>query len=190
VDDADIRYSGGVKVLCAINEIEPWLEHNDVFVAIGDNQTRKRVSQRMEQIGAQLATLIHPSAVIADDVEIGYGSVVAANAVINCGSRIGKGVIINTAATVDHDNVIYDFTHISPGVHLAGTVQIGEMTWIGIGASVSNNVNVCRSCVVGAGAVVIKSIDRAGTYIGTPAVMRNGRSAEVEDSLFDTRGHS
>ena len=169
VDDADIGYSGGIKVLCSIGEIDPWLEQNDVFVAIGDNQTRKSIMHRMEQIGARFATLIHPSAVIADDVEIGSGSVVMANAVINCGSRIGKGVIVNTAATIDHDNQIGNFVHISPGAHLAGTVTMGDETWIGIGASISNNLNIRGGCTVGAGAVVIKDIDEAGTYVGVPA---------------------
>lgn len=73
-----------------------------------------------------------------------------ANAVINCGSKIGKGVIVNTAATIDHDNQIGNFVHISPSAHLAGTVTIGDETWIGIGASISNNLNICGGCTIGA----------------------------------------
>lgn len=94
-----------------------------------------------------------------------------ANAVINPGSVIGDGGIINTASSVDHDNVIGNFTHIAVGAHTAGTVKIGECVWLGIGAIVSNNVNICSGCVIGAGAVVIKDIGEAGTYIGVPARM-------------------
>lgn len=168
VDDADDKEVRGYQVIGKMVNIDQWIGKCDFFVAIGDNRTRHTIMSLLDEKGAQLATFIHPSAVIADDVEIGYGSVVTANAVINCGSRIGKGVIINTAATVDHDNVIHDYVHISPGVHLAGTVQIGEMTWIGIGAAVNNNVNICGGCTIGAGAVVIKNIDEVGTYVGVP----------------------
>ena len=52
------------------------------------------------------------------------------------------GVIINTSAFVDHDCVLADGVHISPGVHLAGGVTIGERSWIGIGASVRQLVSV------------------------------------------------
>ena len=172
VDDADINYSGGIKVVGRINDIDTWLMDSSFIVAIGNNHTRSRIMTMLEAKGAKLTSLIHPSAVIADGVKIGLGSAVMANAVINCGSRIGKGVIINTAATVDHDNEISNFVHISPGVHLAGNVQVGELTWVGIGVNICNNVSVCGGCTIGAGAAVIDNIDIKGTYIGVPAKWR------------------
>lgn len=137
------------------------------FAAIGDNVIRQKIMER----DVKWYTAIHPSAVVAQDVEISQGVVVMANAVINSGSTIGKGVIINTAATVDHDNIIEDFVHLSPGVHLAGTVTVKERTWIGIGAIVINNVTICSDAMVGAGAVVLKDVDKKGVYVGTPIRM-------------------
>lgn len=106
---------------------------------------------------------------IAEDVKVGVCTAVMANAVINSGSSIGNGVIINTAASVDHDNVIGDFSHVSPGAHLAGNVSIWERCWIGIGASVINNIYIVTDSIVAAGAVVIKDINEAGIYVGVPA---------------------
>jgi len=37
-------------------------------------------------------------------------------------------------------------------------VHVGKGTWIGAGAVVSNNVNICCGCTIGAGAMVIKDI--------------------------------
>ena len=91
-----------------------------------------------------------------------------AGVVINCCTRIGKGCIINTGATIDHDNLIEDYVHISPGAHLAGTVKVGQGSWLGIGSVVSNNVNITSGCKVGAGAVVVKDITEPGTYVGVP----------------------
>ena len=45
---------------------------------------------------------------------------------------------------------------------------MGSETWIGAGVTVSNNVNICGGCMIGAGAVVIKDIHDPGTYIGVP----------------------
>jgi acetyltransferase-like isoleucine patch superfamily enzyme len=46
---------------------------------------------------------------------------------------------------------------------------VGTGTWIGAGAIVSNNVDICADCVIGAGAVVIKDITEPETYVGVPA---------------------
>ena len=64
--------------------------------------------------------------------------------------------------------MIEDYVHISPGVNTAGTVKVGKGSWIGIGSVVSNNVNICSGCKVGAGAVVVKDITEPGTYVGVP----------------------
>jgi len=92
-----------------------------------------------------------------------------AGAVINCCSTIGKGCIINTGATIDHDNCIGDYVHISPGVHTAGGVKIGNGSWLGIGSVVINNIDIHSGCTIGAGAVVVNNITEKGTYVGVPA---------------------
>lgn len=139
----------------------------DLFIAVGNGQVRKKLMERENR--QNFPVLIHPNAVVADDVEIGCGSVVMAGAVINPGAKIGKGVIVNTSSSIDHDCVLGDYVHVSVGAHLAGTVTVGNNTWIGAGATVSNNVNICGGCMIGAGAVVIKDIEEEGTYVGVPA---------------------
>ena len=74
-------------------------------------------------------------------------------------------------AYVDHDCMIKDYVHISPGVHIAGTVQVGENTWIGTGTSIINNISIADDCIIGAGTVVIDDISNCGTYVGAPARM-------------------
>ena len=144
-------------------------EKYDFIVGIGDAKTRRKVQEKLISKGANVVTLIHPSAVIAYDAKIGTGTVVMAGAVVNPGTTVGDGVIINTCASVDHDNMIGDYAHISVGAHTAGTVAIGDNTWLGIGAVVSNNLSICSNCVIGAGAVVVKNIIKEGTYVGVPA---------------------
>ena len=95
-----------------------------------------------------------------------------AGAVINTDTTIGEGCIINTCSSVDHDNRLGDFVHVAVGAHLCGTVEVGRRTWIGAGATVSNNISVCDDCILGAGAVVVKDIKEKGTYIGVPAEKR------------------
>lgn len=138
------------------------------MISIGNANVRARIVGEMPD--AQWYTAIHPQAVISPlDTEIGPGTVVMANAVVNPGAHIGGHCIINTGAVVEHDNDIRNFVHISVGAKLAGTVRVGTSTWIGIGAVVSNNVCICKECMIGAGAVVVRDITEPGTYVGVPA---------------------
>ena len=58
---------------------------------------------------------------------------------------------------------------ISPGAHLAGNVKVGELSHIGIGASVIQGVKIGRNVIIGAGAVVINDIPDSVTAVGVPA---------------------
>lgn len=138
----------------------------DIIVAIGNANIRERIQEMF--VGKNIVTLIHPEAIVAEDVVCGAGTVVMAGSVINTGAKIGCGCIINTCSSVDHDCVIDDYVHVSVGAHVAGTCVIGKKTWIGVGAIVSNNINICGDCLIGAGAVVIKNIEKPGKYVGVP----------------------
>jgi len=157
---------------CAVGktaDYTKYLQSADFFVAIGNAAIRRRIQKMLEENGAQIATLIHPSAVLAENVSVGKGTAIMAGAVINPGTVIGEGAIINTCASVDHDGRIGDYAHITVGVRICGTVEIGEDTWVGAGAAIIQNLRICAGCMIGAGAVVIRNITEPGTYVGVPA---------------------
>lgn len=155
----------GISFLGATSEIKNYLD-KFFIIGIGSNTIRKRIA---DQYNVKWYTAIHPSANIAIDTEIGIGTVIMANAVINTSARIGKHCIINTGAIIEHDCCIEDYVHISPNATLCGTVNVGEMTHIGASATIKNNLTVCSDVVVGVGAAVIHNIDKQGTYVGVPA---------------------
>jgi sugar O-acyltransferase (sialic acid O-acetyltransferase NeuD family) len=167
-DDINIKSSMGLEVLDTSSRVSKYIEEYHVFVGIGNNLTRQKVQEKLETLGAEIPVLIHPTAVIGEHVEIANGTALMAGTIVNCCTRIGKGCIVNTGSTVDHDNCIEDFVHVSPGAHLAGTVFIGERSWLGIGSIVSNNINITNDCQFGAGSVVIKDITDSGVYVGAP----------------------
>jgi sugar O-acyltransferase (sialic acid O-acetyltransferase NeuD family) len=161
-DDESIKECAGFPVIGKTSEAKHL--DGDKIIAIGNAKIRERIQNCISTI-----KLIHPDAVISRRVEIGEGSVVMAGAVINTDSVIGKGCIINTCSSVDHDCILGDFVHVSVGAHLCGTVHVEKGTWIGAGATISNNISICPECFIGAGATVVKNISDPGTYVGIPA---------------------
>jgi sugar O-acyltransferase (sialic acid O-acetyltransferase NeuD family) len=168
-DDKSLKSSMGIEVIGTSDKVFAHKDEYEIFVGIGNNATRQKIHEMIETVGASIPVLIHPHAVLGAQVEVGIGTVVMAGAIINSCTKIGKGCIINTGSTLDHDNYIEDYVHISPGAHLAGTVKVGQKSWLGIGSIVSNNVTITSGCKVGAGAVVVKEITESGTYVGIPA---------------------
>ncbi len=161
------------SILGKISDVYNYLNDSDVFVAIGNSEVRESLINNLKQKGATIPTLIHPSAIIAQNVSIGLGTVVMAGAIINPEASIGEGCIINTASSIDHECIINDYAHISVGAHLAGNVTVGQHTWVGVGACVKNNISISSKIMIGAGAVVVNNLEESGTYVGVPAKKMN-----------------
>jgi sugar O-acyltransferase (sialic acid O-acetyltransferase NeuD family) len=139
------------------------------IVAIGDNLKRKEILQGLKEIGMTPINAIHPSAIIAKDVEIGIGNMIAAGVVINPGTSIGDNVILNTSSSIDHDNTLENHTQICPGANLAGEVTVRESAFIGTGAIVNPGVSIGKDSIIGSGSVVITDIPDNVLAVGNPA---------------------
>lgn len=178
-DFQSIRFLDGKKGLNAVNRwpvcglpeyFEQFANPNTAFfVAIGHNATRQSWLEKLALQQANIATLIHPSAAIASDVNIAKGTLVLAQTAINIDTQIGLGCIVNTGATIDHDCVLGTCVHVAPGTHLAGNVQLGDRVFSGIGSAIVQGINVGEDCIIGAGATVIEHLPANVTAVGTPA---------------------
>lgn len=164
-DDKNVHKCGGYPIIG--NSSEVGKIEADMIVGIGNSTVRRRIQESIPE--NRVVTLIHPNAVIAEDVVIGRGTVIMAGVVVNSGTQIGKGCIVNTCSSVDHDCEVGDYVHIAVGSHLCGNVSVGTETWIGAGGIIRNNISICSDSMIGAGAVVINDIEKRGTYVGVPA---------------------
>lgn len=139
---------------------------------LGSTQTttaRKKIYVAFTEQGYHFASCIHPSAIIATDVEIGDGAQIMAGSVVQPGCKIGRNVILNTRASVDHDCEIGDHVHVAPGAVLSGGVHIASGAHVGTGATVIQGVAIGHHSIVGAGSVVLKDVTDEVMVVGVPA---------------------
>lgn len=160
-DNPQVNELAGLPVVHAADGLSP------MIVTIGNCQMRRIVVEKMGK--RDYATLVHPTAIKADNVKIGCGTVVMAGAIMNPYVEVGNHCIINTGASLDHDVRIGDFVHIAPHCTLCGEVTIGEGTWVGAGTIVIQGIHIGKNCFIGAGAVVVKDIPDDSLCYGNPA---------------------
>lgn len=155
-----------------------------ICICLGDNHARACLSRRFQ---ANLATLIHPSALISPTASLGKGTLIFHAARVQAETVIGDGVILNTGASVDHDCHIGDYVHVAPNVTLCGFVTVGEGANIGAGSIVIPGKRIGKWATLGAGTVVIDDIPDYATAVGCPA-----RIVRIGDAQAQARrpGHA
>lgn len=145
------------------------------IAASGDNTVRLAQHETLVSAGLTVPTLVHPTATVSKHTELGAGSMVCAGAILGVYGTTGKSVILNTACSVDHDCSLSDCVHIAPGAHLCGTVTVGMRSFIGVGASVNQNLVIGSDVVVGAGAAVTRNVADGKRVLGVPARIQDAQ---------------
>jgi acetyltransferase EpsM len=159
----------GVPVEGGLDAVQGQQGRVAVALGVGSNAARLAVLSRLASAGHTVATVVHPSAVVASGVALGEGTFVGPLAVVHTDARLGRACIVNSGAVVEHDN--------------GGNVTLGEGVHVGLGAAVLPGLRVGAWSVVGAAAVVIENVPDDVTVAGVPArKLRTPRTAARQGS--------
>ncbi len=142
-----------------------------------DTALRRDAFARFAALGFRFATIVHPAAIVAPDVELGEGAQVMAGAVLQTGSRIGADAIVNTRASIDHDCRIGAHAHIAPGAVLSGGGVVGEGSHVGTAATIIQSITIGERCTIGAGAVVTEDLGDCAIAV-SPGLRARGPEVE------------
>lgn len=139
---------------------------DSIVLAIGSNVNRRKLAEQYSQYN--FAMVIDVTAILAEDVILGEGTVIMPRSIINPSVKIGKHCIINSGAIIEHDCVIGDYSHISPGAVLTGGVTIGHSVHIGANATILPGLRIGDNVIIGAGSVVTKDVSTNNVMVGNP----------------------
>ena len=126
LDDAK---EGEENVIGPCRRFEQYLDSYPVAIAaVGNHELRMGWLQGLVQAGFVLPVLIHPSAsvsesaVVSPSAEVGYGTVICAQANVSLGAKIGPGCIIDGGVNIERGARIAAGTHV-----VAGSARITNM---------------------------------------------------------------
>ncbi|NQY67901.1 MAG: transferase, partial [Flavobacteriales bacterium] len=138
-----------------------------VIVSISDVVKRKKIVESLPK-NTSYATLIHPSVVMSEWVEIGAGTIITAGCILTCNIKIGEHSQLNLHTTIGHDTTLGDYFTSAPGAKISGGCVIGNQVYIATNASIKHLLNICSNTTIGMGGVVLKDIEEPGVYVGNP----------------------
>ncbi|MFK7837357.1 MAG: NeuD/PglB/VioB family sugar acetyltransferase [Sulfitobacter sp.] len=150
------------------------LENKRLNVAFADPAIRKSKCTKAHEDGIEFFSLFAPTFIRGDNVRIGEGAIFANNTIVTADAVIGEHFHCNIYSYVAHDCQIGDYVTFAPRVSLNGRVVVQDNVYIGSDATIlpgqsDTPLVIGAGAIIGAGAVVTKSVERGATVVGSPA---------------------
>lgn len=177
VDD-DARRHGtelapGVPILGGLDRLADYPDA-ELVVCAGKGSTRavlvdRLLAERDGPVLPRFGTVIDPSVAVPPSCSVGEGTVLLAGTVLTAAVTIGHHVVCMPNVVLTHDDVVEDYATLCAGVVLGGSVTVGRAAYVGMAASVRENVWIGSGVTIGMGAVVLTDALAGRTYAGVPA---------------------
>ncbi len=157
-----------------------------VIVAVGDNDVRAQIYERLKAAGRNFASVIHPQAVISPSASIGSGVFIAELCAVRTNSSLGDGVVLQAGSIVSHDCSVHDFASLGPNAACASKSVVSSGTALGVGAVIAPGLNIGAHCTIGAGAAVFRDTQPRHSLVGNPARATPRPEKEIAQSDWDS----
>ncbi|KAB0287465.1 acetyltransferase [Vibrio fortis] len=151
------------------NELDDDIQFVFALLTVGKMEERAELLHSLAIPLNRMTTLVHPSAMVGFDTQIGKGSVICSHASIQPGARIGNNTIVRAGANVGHDVTLSDCIDIGPNVTLCGFSSVKDGAHVAANSVVRDSITVGPYAVIGAGSVILKDADSRTTWLGNPA---------------------
>lgn len=171
VDSDTLKLIHGYPVIGDDEYINNTQEAISVVLAVGEPHLKRKIRNKYTNPLVKFPTLIHPSVLIGnkDSINIGEGCIICAGCILTTDIEIKDFVTLNLMCTVGHDTKIDNYCSFMPSVNISGEVNVNEGVYVGTGAKIINQLEIGNNTIVGAGAVVAKSLPADCTAVGVPA---------------------
>lgn len=161
----------GIRVVGKFSELsETDIKDKQYIVAIGNNKIRSKIMTRINGLEGITPTLIHPTATISKSAQIGKGVYIQANAYIWTNVNISDYCIISPNVVIAHHTSLGKACLVSTLTGVGASINIEDNVFIGMGSTIVTGMSsVGENSIIGAGAVVLKDVEKNSVYVGVPA---------------------
>lgn len=141
-----------------------------MFVAMGAkkvNLVRAGIYEDAKRKGYELITYVSSKCTHWGDTKIGDNCFIFEDNTIQPFVTIGNNVVLWSGNHIGHSSYIGDHTFITSHVVVSGHVHVSPYCYVGVNATLRDGIDIGEACVIGAGALIMKSTRAREVYIGT-----------------------
>lgn len=138
------------------------------IIAIASADIKKRIATDLNDY-VEWTNIIDPTALVSKFSTVGIGNIVGPYTLLESNCRLGNFCSIVYSCAIGHDAVLEDYVSIMDYCDITGHDYLEENVYLGSSVCIIPDIRICKNTVIGAGAVVVRNITEAGTYVGTPA---------------------
>lgn len=148
------------------------LKDENFLLTMGDNKIRAQLIERILQLGGNIPSIIHPTAVISRFAQISpIGVYISAFTHIQADTMIEQGSVILSGVNISHTNHIGKYCFIAGGATIGAYTTMEDYAFVGQGAlSISGKVKtIGKHAYIGARSLLTKSVEANAIVAGSPA---------------------
>lgn len=148
------------------------------------NRLRQRFYEAARAMGFQPASYISSRAFVWRNVQLGEHCFVFEDNTLQPFVTLGNNVVLWSGNHIGHHSSIGNNVFVASHAVISGCCHIADHQFIGVNATLSNGLSVEADCVIGAGALVAKSVPTNSVVRGQPSELGIGarRLFKVRDA--------
>lgn len=158
----------GPDILGTVHDHQP-LADSVYLTCLGKGPTRGAIRGVLEAKGARFATLIDPTLRTSTAVDGSVNSIFLGMSSIANDVQIGNDLLLHGYAAIGHDVFIGDGVTIGAQAFVGGGASLKSRCTVHPHSTILPGITVNEDAVVGAGSVVIRSVEANATVFGVPA---------------------
>lgn len=171
LDDNPALWGGDMDGVPVVGGLERAADHPRVAIVLcaGKGASRRSIARRLAIGPDRYGRVLDPSVHVPGGCVVGPGSILLAGTVLTADVTIGAHVVCMPNVTLTHDVALADFVTLTAGVSLGGGVQVEEAAYLGMNASVRENLIVGAGATLGMGSVLLHDQPPGSVWAGVPA---------------------
>lgn len=142
------------------------------------NTVRKGIYEQGKQKGYAFISYVSSKATVCKN-KIGENCFILEDNTLQPFTVIGNNVVMWSGNHIGHHGKIEDHVFFTSHVVLSGHCHVKERAWFGVNATIRDYLTIGEGSLIAMGAVVTKSTDDNGFYMGTPAKKQEKFASET-----------
>ena len=165
------KFYKGIPIYIGLENVKKFKNTKFIF-GIGsynNKNTREKIFKKMKISKSHFPNFIHSSAVVEDNVKMGFGNILYPFTTICSGTKLEDFSMLTYSCIIAHNVKIGNNCIIAGQVGIAGSTTLGNNVMIGGQAGISGHLKIGNNVQIGGGSGVIKNIPDNSKVMGYPA---------------------